>query len=219
MDHTTSLRSRIAAHRSEVAARRARAYVDCPDLVLGFAVRPVSPASWTLLHATGNRLVTGGTPLEGDLRNYLWFHSPLFALSRHLTGWRLRLLKWVALLPFSILLHRRRDWHWYTATLALAGAEIKGHLHDALADAPVGNSDCAPGPCLQAQFEHWCALHYGWAPAITREQPLRQLFQLLRSAAKADDDDEGERQIRFAHLRERNAAHLNSQPSALNSQL
>lgn len=207
-DHTQQLREKLAAHRRAVSARRSRAYVSCPDRVLGLPVQPITPPTWTLLHAIGSRFVLGGTPLEGDIRNYLWFHSRLFPLAAFVPAPVARLLKWFALLRFTVLLRRRRDPDWYVATLTLAGAEITGLLNDALADAPKGNTDCAPGPCLQAQFEHACASAYGWSPAFTSRQPLRRLFQLLRSAAPADTDDEAERAIRFAHLRDRNAAHL-----------
>jgi hypothetical protein len=208
-DHTQQLRQRIAAHRASVSARRARAYVDCPDYVLGCACRPLTPPTWTMLHATGNRLATGGVPLEGDLRNYLWFHSRLFLLAAWLPALLARALKWLALLPFSVTLHRRRDPDWYAATLALAGAEIRAIIAEALADAPAGDGrDCAPGPCLQAQFEHFCAERYGWAPAFTSRQPLRRLFQLRRCLDAATDDDPEERAIRYAHLRERNASAL-----------
>ncbi len=205
-DHTQQLRSRIAAHRAAVSARRSRAYLDCPDFVLGRACRPITAPTWTMLHATGNRLVMGGVPLEGDLRNYLWFHSRLFALSAWLPASLARVLKWFALLPFSAALHRRRDTDWYAATLAVAGAEARALIHEALADAPAGDGrDCAPGPCLQAQFEHFCAVTYGWSPAFTARQPLRRLFQLRRCIDAATDEDPEERAIRFDHLRQRNA--------------
>jgi hypothetical protein len=198
---TNVLRDKIAAHRSGVSSRRARSYVDCPDEVLGMAVQPLTPATWTLLHATANRVVTGEVPLEPDIRNYLWFHSWLFPLGRFFSGWRLRCLIWLALIRWYCGLRRG---NWYVEALALAGMEIRGLLEEALADAPAGGGDCAPGPCLQAQFEHFCATSYGWAPAFTSSQPLRRLFQLRRCLDASDADDEGERQIRFAHLRERN---------------
>lgn len=207
MDPTAQLQQAIADHRASVAARRARAYVDCPDTVLGFPVRPLTAPVWTMLHATGNRLVCGGVPLEGDLRNYLWFSSRLFSLS---SGFRplSSALKWLALLRFNLVLHQRpRDWHWYSATLALAGAELRAIIEEALADAPRGDgTDCAPGPCLQAQFEHFCAVTYGWSPAYTATVPLRRLFQFRRCLDTADADDPEERAIRFAHLKARNDA-------------
>lgn len=220
---TEALQHAIAAYRSEVSARRARAFIDCPDTVLGLSLRPVTPPTWTMLQAIGSRLLTADTPLEGDVRNYLWFHSRLFALSTALRPppSAVRLFKWLALLPFSARLHQRRDIDWYAATLATAINEIRGLLSDALADAPRGDRACSPGPCLEAQLIHFCAVQYGWSPAQTRATPLRQLMQYVR-AATPTDDDEGERDIRFAHLRQRNAelqAAKNPQVSGFRSQV
>lgn len=203
-DPSVDLQQTIAAYRSEVSARRARAFIDCPDTVLGLSLRPVTPPTWTMLQAIGSRLLTEETPLEGDVRNYLWFHSRLFWLGSQLPAPCSKLLKWLALLPFSAQLHRRRDIDWYAATLATAINEIRGLLSDALADAPRGDRACAPGPCLEAQLIHFCAEQYGWSPERTRATPLRQLMQYVRAATPSDDDD-GERAIRFAHLRKRNA--------------
>lgn len=205
---TAQLRRRISDHRAAVAARRARAYVDCPDYVLGLPVRPLTPATWTLLHATGNRLVLGGTPLEGDIRNYLWFHSRLFPLATRLPHSARQILKWLALLRLSAALRRRRDPDWYAATIATAGLELGAIIAEALADAPAadGRSDVSPGPCLQAHFEHYCARTYGWAPQVASAMPLRRLFQLLRAGAPPDTDDPEERAIRYDHLRQRNEA-------------
>jgi hypothetical protein len=170
MTPTESLQKAISEHREAVAARRARAFIDCPDYVLGMPVRPVTPSSWTMLHAVGSRLLTDETPLEGDVRNYLWFHSRLFTLSPFWAP----VLKWVALLRFSAVLHRRRnDVEWYVATIATAINDIRGILSDALADAPTGGRSCAPGPCMEAQLVHFCASTYGWSEASSRATPLR----------------------------------------------
>jgi hypothetical protein len=205
MDPTAQLQQAIADHRAATSARRARAFVDCPDSVLGLNVQPITPRTWTMLQAIGSRLLANETPLEGDVRNYFWFHSRLFRLASALPAPLSRVLKWFALLRFSVVLHRRRDVDWYCATIATAANEIRGIISDALADAPRSGRSCAPGPCLEAQLIHFAASAYGWTPERTRAMPLRHLIQLVRSAAPADEDDESERQIRFAHLRQRNA--------------
>lgn len=204
MDHTAQLQQEIAEHRLAVSARRARAFIDCPDSVLGLNVLPVTARTWTMLQAIGSRLLTGETPLEGDIRNYIWLHSPFQPVAARwpsLAG----LLKWCALLRFNMILHRQRDSDWHAATLATAANEIAGILSDALSDAPRGERACAPGPCLEAQLIHYCATAYHWPAERASTTPLRQLMQLVRAAAPADTDDEGERQIRFNHLRRRNA--------------
>lgn len=203
MTPTEKLQREIADHRASVSARRARAFIDCPDYVLGMPVRPVTPATWTMLQAVGSRLLTAATPLEGDIRNYLWFHSRLYMPT---AWWTVpTFAKWGALFRFNTVLHQRSDVDWYAAVIATAANEIRGILSDAIADAPTGGRSCAPGPCLEAQLIHFCGSTYHWPAALTQRTPLRRLFQLVRSALPANEDDEAERNIRFAHLRARNA--------------
>lgn len=199
MEHTSELNRRINEYREETVARRARAFVDCPDYALGIELQPITPKTWTMLHATGNRLICGGQPLEGDIRNYLWFHSPLFTDTGRFAKWR----KWRALLRFNIMLHKKRSVEWYTACLALMETDLKRIIHEALADAPTGGKSTSPGPCMEAQFIGLFAKEHGWTPEYTRVQPLRKLFQLRRNFDQTDDD-EAERRIRFQFLRERN---------------
>ena len=200
MDPTDELQSQIDEYREATISRRARAFIDCPDTVAGMTVRPITPRTWTMMHATGNRLICGGQPMEGDIRNYLWFHSPLFTQSRFLA----RPMKWLALLGFSAVLHRRRGYDWYAATLALVGAQLAGIVQEAVADAPKGGGEGSPGPCLEAQITHVLSSAYHWPVEQIRALPLRHAFQLIR-CINPDDDDEAERSIRFAHLRKRNA--------------
>ena len=163
-----------------------------------------------MLHASGNRFVTGGQPLEGDVRQYIWYSSPLFAEK----GRWVRVRKWRALLRFSMMMHHRKGADWYVASLALITSELARIIDETLADAPAGGGDGSPGPCLEAQLIHIFASHYHWPAEYTREQPMRKLFQLIRNFT--DDDDEGERRIKFAHLRQRNeelAKQRNAQPT------
>lgn len=206
MDHTEELQQAIAEYRTATSARRARSFVDCGDCAAGINVLPITPRTWTMLHATGNRLICGGQPMEGDVRNYLWFHSPLFT-----TGALARPLKWFALLRFSALLHRNKDEDWYCATLALITADLAAIVEEAVADAPSSGEGGAPGPCFEAQLIHIISAAYHWSPEYIREQPLRKLMQYVR-CINPDDDDAGERRIKYAHLRKRNAAHLAAQP-------
>ena len=192
---------RIEEYRAEVIARRARAFVDCPDYALGIELKPITPKTWTMLHATGNRLICGGgPPLEGDFRNYVWFHSSRFTASGRFAKFK----KWLALVPFNVMLRKRRGKDWYVACLALMGTELERIVIETLADAPTGGRPTSPGPCMEAQFIGLFAKEYGWSAEYTREQPLRKLFQLRRNFG-AEDDDEAERRIRFQYLRERNA--------------
>jgi hypothetical protein len=204
MNPTEDLQQKIAEYRTEVTARRARAFVDCPDypmgIEIGIELNPITPKTWTILHATGNRLICGGgEPLEGDLRSYIWYNSPHFSDN----GRFLRVRKWWALLRWNVMLHRNRGADWYVACLALMGAELTRIVHETLADAPTGGRSTSPGPCMEAQFIGLFAKEYGWSAEYTRNQPLRKLFQLRRNF-DTDDDDDGERRVRFEHLRKRN---------------
>ena len=198
-EHTKELREKIDEYRTEVTARRARAFVDCPDYALGIELGSLTPRIWTMLHASGNRLICGGEPLEGDIRNYIWFTSPLFTAS----GRFAKLRKWISLLRFNVMLRRKRGVDWYVACLALASCELSRIISDTLADAPIGGRSTSPGPCMEAQFIGLFAKEYGWSAEYTRNQPLRKLFQLRRKF-DTDDDDDGERRVRFEHLRKRN---------------
>ncbi len=200
-DPTTELNQEIAAYRKATIERRARAFIDCPDHVMGIEVLPITPRTWTMLTASGSRFMLGGQPMEGDIRNYLWFHSRLFKVPRWVASasW----LKWFALLRFNVMLHRQKDVNWYCATVALAGSSIAGILDEAMADAAKGGAG-SPGPCLEAQLIHVCAKEYGWSPERTRETPLRYMFQYVR-CMNPDDDDSGEQRVRFAHLEKWNA--------------
>lgn len=191
----------INEYRKANAARRSRAFCEGPDRVLGLAVRPMTLATWTRLHALGSRFVCGGTPLEGDVRNYLWLHSRLFTESRLLA----RPLRWLALLPFSAFLHRQKDVDYYCATIALASADIYGIIAEVFADAPTGTrrDGSPPQGCLEAQLTHLFAKEYRWPVAYIRAQPLARLIQLARQFSD-ESEDPTERAIKFAHLRRRN---------------
>lgn len=200
MDHSEDLQQQIAEYRAANAARRARAFIDCPDYVLGLPVRQMTLPTWTMLHATGCRFVAGGVPLEGDVRNYLWFHSRLFTQGRFAKP-----LKWLALLPFSSALHRKKDEDYYCTVIAMAIVDIKNLIAETFADAPKGrqrDGSAAPA-CLEAQLVHLFTKEYGWSTEKIKRTPLAQLLQLARCFG-IDEDDEGERNIRFAHLKKRN---------------
>lgn len=158
--------------------------------------------TWTALHAIESRFVMGGVPMEGDVRNFLWLHSRLFT-----TGPFARLLRWIALLNFSAILHRRRnDPDYYCTVVAFAILDIKAIMADVFADAPTTRRrDGAPAQgCLEAQLTHLFVKEYGWTVDFIRSQPLARLIQLARQFG-GDEDDAEERRIKEDHLRKRNA--------------
>jgi hypothetical protein len=204
----------LTAYREAASRRRAAAFCDAPDYVLGQEVRPLTPRTFSMLVAVDCHFILGGRATEGDVRNYLWFHSPRWCHSG-CPGWQRH--KALALRPLFRELAspwRRRmglplDVPRYAAALALAVADIRRIVEDAFADCPAGSGDGAAIATLEAQLVAAFAREFHWAAEYTRNQPLRQLFQLLRCvrAARGEDiHDRGEQEILAAHLRRRQEA-------------
>jgi hypothetical protein len=199
------------AYREAASRRRAAAFCDAPDYVLGAEVLPLTPRTFSMLLAVDSHFILGGRATEGDVRNYLWFHSPRWCHSG-VPGWQRR--KAMALRPLFVELAspwRRRmglpvDLPRYQAALALAVADIRRLVEDAFADCPAGGGDGVAIATMEAQLVTAFARELHWSADFTRNQPLRQLFQLLRcirSARGEDVNDRGEQEILAAHLRRR----------------
>lgn len=164
-----------------------------------------------MLVAVDCHFILGGRATEGDVRNYLWFHAASWCHAGT-PGWQRR--KAMALRPLFCQLAspwRRRmglplDVPRYAAALALAVADIRRIVEDAFADCPAGGGEGAAIATLEAQLVAAFAREFRWSPEYTRNQPLRQLFQLLRCirAARGEDiNDRGEQEMLAAHLRRR----------------
>jgi hypothetical protein len=203
----------LVAYREAASRRRAAAFCDAPDYVIGQEVRPLTPRTFSMLVAVDSHFILGGRATEGDVRNYLWFHSPQWCHAGT-PGWQRA--KAMALRPLFRELAspwRRRmglplDLPRYQAALALAVADIRRIVEDAFADCPAGSSDGAAIATMEAQMIASFARELHWPAEYTRHQPLRQLFQLLRCirAARGEEvNDRGEQEILAAHLRRRQA--------------
>jgi hypothetical protein len=213
----------LVAYREAASRRRAAAFCDAPDYVLGQEVRPLTPRTFSMLVAVDCHFILGGRATEGDVRNYLWFHSPRWCHAGT-PGWQRR--KAMALRPLFVELAspwRRRmglplDMARYAAALALAVADIRRIVEDAFADCPASGGDGAAIATLEAQLVAAFARELHWSPEYTRNQPLRQLFQLLRCvrAARGEEiNDRGEQEILAAHLRRRQDE-IDKQAAAMN---
>lgn len=213
----------LVQYRRDAARRRAAAFCDVPEYIVGIEVQPITPRTFSMLLATGNRFIVGGNPGEGDVRTYVWFHSAGYSHCG-VAGWQKR--KANALRPLTMLLTQPwRKWIGipqsvgrYAAGLALAINDVNALVEEAFADsaARTGNPG-APLATLEAQLVHGFAAEYNWAPERTRNTPLRQLFQLhrcIRAAHGEEVADAGEQDILAAHLRAKNAA-LNAQREAV----
>lgn len=205
----------LLEYRAVTAKRRAIAFCDAPEFVLGTEVLPLTPATFSMLYAMGSAFVMGGAAQEFDVRNYLWFHSRLYAHCG-IPDWRKR--KREALRRLSFELNQPwRKWvglkpsvHRYTAVLAIAVSEIKQLVEEAFADSPAKSGRPGkPVATLEAFFIHEFAMAYRWGPEQTRHFPLRQLIQLhrcIRAGRGEDPSDDGEDRIYYEHLRARNEA-------------
>jgi hypothetical protein len=204
----------LPAYRRHAVQRLAESFCDVPDDVLGIPVKPLTPATFTMLLATGSRFVVGKeAPAEGDVRNFIWFHSPLFAHAGQpfskLRKWiALRRLQWKLTHPWRRWLGMRPSAHLYSLTLAHAIEEIEQLVEQAFAFMATGGGKADPVPLatLEASLVHRFASAYGWPAEQTRQTPLRQLFQLDRCILRSrgeDIKDQGYEAILEAHLRQR----------------
>jgi hypothetical protein len=205
----------LLEYRAKVSRRRAAAFCDAPEYVLGSEVRPLTPATFSMLHAVGNAFVTGARPEVSDVRDYLWFHSPLYGHCG-VKDWRQRKRKALrrfgnqACAPWRKWLGRAPDLNRFRAVMAMAVSEIEALVNDAFADAPPrSGTKTRPTASLEASLIDEFASSYRWEPERTRNTPLRQLFLLLRCirAGRGQEvGDDGENEIIYAHLRARNDA-------------
>jgi hypothetical protein len=205
----------IPEYRAAQAKRRAEAFCDAPEYVLGVEVRPLTPATFSMLLATGNSFICGGKPTELDVRHYLWIHAPTFchcgdpARDKKYKA-ALRPLDRALCEPWRKLLGLGASHARYFPALWRAVVEIRQLVENAFADA--GSASGRPGKplaTLEAFFIHEMAIAYHWVPERTRHTPLRQIIQLHRCIRGARGDevgDEGEDNILASHLEKRNAA-------------
>lgn len=202
----------LAAHRAKTARRRAIAFCDAPEYVFGIEVKPITPATWTMLVATGSRFIKGETALEADVRNYLWFHSPDYDLtaSKRKREHVLRRFTLKATHPWLRWLGLKPSMNRYCTVLFATAQEIEALITDDFADAPqVTGALGKPMATLESQLIVEFARELHWSPEQTRHTPLRKLFQHLRciKASKGDEPgDAAEDALLYAHLKARNDA-------------
>lgn len=203
----------LAAARAATAKRRATAFCDAPEYVFGIRVKPLTPATWSMLAATGSRFVKGETALEGDVRNYLWFHSPQYCdstarFAKWRKSWALRRLTLAAAQPWRRWFRQKPDPARYYSVIATAIVQIEAIVNDAFADAPRAQGDAKPLATLEAILVGLFAREYRWSAEATRYAPLCRLFQLMRciqSSKGNEPSDNDEQVLTHAHLVRRNA--------------
>lgn len=208
----------LVEYRERAAARRAAAFCDIPDTVLGIPVEPLTPRSYSRMFASRSTFIFGKAdevPSEDDVINFLWFHSAGFVLPGHpewearkrraLAPWRRAINPpWRRAVGLGASTARR------ASAMAIAVSEITAIIDDAFADAPGATEGGQPIASLAAHFVHEFSNSYpSWTVERIMGTPLAQLFQLYRCAARQrgiDVRDRREDAILHAHLRLRNEA-------------
>lgn len=211
----TDYRLRLPAlveYRAGLLQKHAAAFCDVPEFVMGCPVQPITPRTFSMLIASRNRFVVGGAgPGFDDVVNFIWIHSPLYAVPGSF-GWRSR--KRMALKSF--VREIRQPWRRWVGLkprmerqagiMVLALGEIRTLIADAFACSSAGNSDGPTPGSLDAQMVNLFAAAYSWEPEQTRNTPLAQLFQLARCLSVSRGGkftDRNEENIIAAHLARR----------------
>jgi hypothetical protein len=187
--------TRLLVARYQTSRRRAAAMCLPDDLVMGLYLRPITPASFSMLLATGNAFTLAGIePRIADIRDYIWFHSSGFTTD--LTRAKAEKSAVMAKLERHAL-PPWRAWRYSRASrlsirsmaYALAGNQIAEIVAESFADAPPPSSGGGGvGASLEAQFIDLFAREYGWEPERISATPIRQLYQFLRCINPTDYD-------------------------------
>lgn len=206
----------LGAYRAQTAIRRAEAFCNVPEYVAGTRVKPLTPATFSMLHATRSGFLTGRQVRVEDVINYLWIHSRghvctgVFGYGLR-KKWALRRFRFEMGQPWMKWIGRKPDRARAIGVLNIAIAEIRQTLDDAFADSPAPSArPSKPIATLEAFFVHEFATAYNWPPEKTRHFPLRQLVQLhrcIRSARGDELSDEGEDKILADHMQAMQDAH------------
>lgn len=202
----------IVIARRRNAVRRAAAMCFDTDLVLGVELRALCAATHSMLLVRGSAFLVGGAATPGDVRDYVWFHSPRFKAED--TAMKARVLA-----DWWRTVFRMGDGKWWHTTNRLASGYakaiqiIKEKTEEAFADTPLPTDEDRDSPplcaSLEAQVIHaFCKAYPLWSSETVRWMPLRKLYQHLRcirSDNGAQDSDREETALMVAHLKAQNA--------------
>ncbi len=185
------------------------------DFVLGIELRAMCPATHSMLVANNSTFLRNGLPAPGDVRDYVWFHHPTFEADNE----RQRLKVMAQLRAAAIRANGAPWWKGDDETrladgYARAIQKIEDLVMETFADSPPPKDDDRDntpiGACLEAQTIHTFSKSYPqWSVEYIRWQPLRKLYQYLRTMRAehgSDDMDREEARLMVAHLRTMQAA-------------
>lgn len=171
--------------RQESAKRRTLAWANLPETVLGMELNAITPAILSILVSTENAFLLGERAGEHDLRNFVWFCSPLFnpdAPTFSLSKKPLQMFR------LNCALKRRSKWKQpkgqaVISNFVAACMDINQILSATFADGLPSGGDGTPlAASLEAQLIDSFAREYlAWPlPKPVRHTPIKQLFQLAR---------------------------------------
>lgn len=176
--------AQIAEIRDAAAKRRAAAWAQVPETVLGLELNPITPAIYSLLVATENAYVFGRVPQESDLRNFVWFCSPYFKpdspiLSLRWKPWQMyKLNRTLGAFTKKRVRNKIVMERFYKAC-----RQIHEIIHNTFKDGAGGGESGLPlAASLEAQMIDIFARQYlSWPlPKPVRHTPIKQLNQLAR---------------------------------------
>lgn len=192
---------RLASVQETAARLRCEAFVDYTPVVAGQRLLPVTLPSYNRLCAFGCAFVTGAPVAFADLVCFVWVHHPEFGQFNARAKTRVTHAVWRALHPrfdgvqgilrFITPLPRFRWLARFHRPMgaelrAVAVADIRRLLHEALHDFPPPAADDAPAEPLpfafQAQILNLFRRSLGLGFDDTRSMPLKQVAQHLREA-------------------------------------
>lgn len=165
------LLDKIPGYRAAVErenALRDAAFLDLPERICGFEVRPLTPSLFIALDGAGSPFVSGGPAEPADVSVFLWAISTEYtrcdeARSRFITRTR-------------------------AVEFSAACKEISDYLADAFQDCPP--TSAAEG-CEIIPYASWTsavidllASEYGWGQAEILGMPLKCVFQYVRRIQK-----------------------------------
>lgn len=192
-EQLADMETELARVRRSESQRRSEAWAAVPEMVLGLALRPITPATFALLHATGNAFVCGLPPVEKDVNDFLLFHSPRFdpdaPCPRFWPRFVLAMQLERAMCPRRFVGGMKRK-AIRAGNVLRAIREIRAIVEETWADqlAPSdGTMSSTPLACaLTGQLVDMFAREYTQWPLAqpVRHTPLKQLFQLARCSER-----------------------------------
>lgn len=165
MDYAAEYR---AAVERESQSREA-VYLDLPEKVGGYSVRPLTVLDYTTLHLVRSPFICGGHPEPGDVWQFLWHQSVKYSRTSKL---RARRFRW--------------SLYWYPDYPSLI-VGIRAYVAEALGDMPGGGKAGKSYYSFLASVVDCLASEYGWTRDAIRSLPIKEVAQYLKAIKRRKD--------------------------------